>query len=459
MSRIDKPQRKTGGISKLLAPITGNKVLQNRTLLAVSLVVCASYTGIGMIVPVRVLYAQSRGASLAIISAMASAYLISNFAAQYPSGWMADRWGRKRVMFGGLIAQAALTGAYLFINDPILFVVLRFVEGIAGATTLPPARALIADTVSPENRGEAYGLFNAFFNFGFLLGPAIGGLIASTGYASAFIGAVFFRVAAIFLVLFLIKEERQGGQAEKERGGEQSDSITRKQARGELLRALFTLPLVGAYILVFGDFLYLGFDITLMPLWLHYHLGASVGVIGLVYVMWAIPSIIMSPIGGRIADRRRRSVLIFIFGLAQVPLYTIYGLVNVAWPIVVLFAVHGIVYSLIQPAVDATVATSSPPDVRARVQSMYSSFGLVAAFVGASGFSILYGINFRLPLFAMATAVGVCTLIGGSMIRIAEQRGMVSGPRKSDQGPALQSSQVPTAEAVTTAISGDQGHV
>lgn len=440
MSGIDKSQRKITGISKLLAPFSRNKVLQNRTLLAVSLVVCASYTGIGMIVPVRVLYAQSRGASLAIISAMASAYLLSNFAAQYPSGWIADRWGRKPIMIVGLIAQALLTVAYLFINDPLLFVVLRFVEGIAGATTLPPARALIADTVSPENRGEAYGLFNAFFNFGFLLGPAIGGLIASTGYASAFIGAVFFRAAAIFIVLFLIKEERQA------RPEGQGDSTERKQMRSEARRALFRLPLVGSYILAFGDALYLGFDITLMPLWLHYHLGASVEVIGLVYVMWAIPSIIMSPIGGRIADRRRRSTLIFIFGLAQVPLYTIYGLVNVAWPIVVLFAVHGIIYSLIQPAVDATVATSSPADVRARVQSMYSSFGLVAAFVGASGFSILYGMNFRLPLFAMATAVFLCTLIGGTMIRIAERRGMVSGPRKSDDEPRLQSSQIAVAE-------------
>src|SRR5215469_12452646 len=142
-------------------------MLRNRTLLAVSLAVCASFAGIGMIVPVRVLYAQSRGASLAIIGAMASAYLISNFVFQYPSGWIADRWGRKQIMVISLIAQAILSLAYIFITDPILFVVLRFAEGMAAAATLPSARALIADSVPAESRGEAYGVFSAFFNTGF----------------------------------------------------------------------------------------------------------------------------------------------------------------------------------------------------------------------------------------------------------------------------------------------------
>ncbi len=93
MSKLQKAGRRAIPIGKLVAPIFGEKMLQNQVLLAVSLAICAAYTGIGMIVPVRVLYAQSRGASLAIIGAMASAYLISNFVFQYPSGWIADRWG------------------------------------------------------------------------------------------------------------------------------------------------------------------------------------------------------------------------------------------------------------------------------------------------------------------------------------------------------------------------------
>lgn len=124
MPQLDnaQPQQRTIFVSKFIAPFVGGQMLRNRTLLAVSLTICAAYTGIGMIVPVRVLYAQSRGASLGIIGAMASAYLISNFVFQYPSGWIADRWGRKRIMVISLIAQAILSLAYLFITDPVFFV-------------------------------------------------------------------------------------------------------------------------------------------------------------------------------------------------------------------------------------------------------------------------------------------------------------------------------------------------
>jgi MFS family permease len=344
---------------------------------------------------------------------MASAYLISNFVFQYPSGWLADRWGRKSIMILGLFIQAVLSLVYLVINDPILFVVLRFAEGIAGASVLPPARALIADSVPAENRGEAFGIFSAFFNGGFLLGPALGGLLATTAYATAFIGAVLFRLVAIVIILTLVKVARK------------SSMEAQTQAKTSPHNIIFTLPLIGAYILVFGDFLYLGFDQTLLPIWMHDHLGASVALIGIAYMMFAIPNVILSPITGRVADRKRRSSLILIFGLAQVPLYITYGFVNTGILVAGLFAVHGIVYSLIQPAVDSHVATASDPNARARVQGAYSTAGLAGAFAGATVFSLLYGINFRLPLFAMGVAFGICVIVGGVMVRISEARGLV----------------------------------
>jgi MFS family permease len=385
-------------------------MLRNRTLLAVSLAVCASFTGIGMVVPVRVLYAESRGASLAIIGAMASSYLISNFLFQYPSGWLADRWGRKPMMILSLFIQAILSAVYLLINDPVLFVVLRFAEGAAAAAFLPSARALITDAIAPEKRGEAFGIFSAFFNTGFLLGPALGGILASTGYASAFIGAVLFRLVAIVIIVTMIHIKTRGEQEAEE------------AARPVSLSKLFGIALIGAYILAFGDYLFLGFDISLTALWLHDHLGASIAVIGFAYVAFSIPSIIVAPFGGRVADRRRRSSLILIFGLAQVPIYIIYGLANSILIVVIFFFIHGVVYSMMQPAVDAHVAASTIAGARARIQGLYSAAGLVGGFVGASGCSFLYGLNFRLPLFAIGVGFGICVIIGGILVRIYESR-------------------------------------
>src|SRR5260370_1443163 len=263
-------------------------MLRNRTLLAVSLAVCAAFTGIGMVVPVRVLYAESRGASLAIIGAMASSYLISNFLFQYPSCWL----------------------------------------------------------------------------------------------------------VAIVIVAIMIRVKVQASQEAQE------------EVKPLSLRTLFRLPLLGAYILGFGDYLFLGFDITLTALWLHDHLGASVAVIGLAYVAFAIPSIITSPFGGRVADRRRRSTMILIFGLAQVPIYMIYGLANSVLIIIVFFAIHG---------------------ARARIQGLYSAAGLVGGSAAANGCSFLLGLTFRLPLFAIGVAFGICVIVGGILVRISETRNLVPG--------------------------------
>jgi len=123
------------------------QLLRDRTVLVLSISAGTVFTALGMIIPVRVLYAQSRGASLAIVAAMASSYLLSNFAFQYPVGWLADRFGTKRIMVVGLLGQAGLTLVYLAISDPILFIILRFGEGMLGASFTPPAQAIIAESV------------------------------------------------------------------------------------------------------------------------------------------------------------------------------------------------------------------------------------------------------------------------------------------------------------------------
>lgn len=389
-------------------------MLRNRTLLAVSFAVCATYTGIGMVAPVRVLYAESHGASLFIIGAMASSYLISNFLFQYPSGWLADRWGRKPMMILSLFLQAIISATYLLIADPILFVLVRFIEGAVAAAFLPSSRAIITDAIPAEKRGEAFGIYSAFFNAGFLLGPALGGIIASTGYASAFIGAVIFRLVAIVIVVTMIRVPGKSRQSRLEK------------APRVPLSTLFAPPLLAAYMLEFVNFLFVGFDISLTPLWMHDHLGASVAMIGIAYMAWSVSGIVAAPFGGRLADRKRRSTMILIFGLIQVPFYVYYGMANTAIIVVVVFGVHGLAYSLMQPAIDAHLAGASKPDARARIQGMYSAFGMFGGFVGATASSLLYAVNYRLPLFSIAVIFGIGILVGGTVIRVSEARGLTT---------------------------------
>jgi len=365
--------------------------------------------GAGMVSTVRVLYVHSHGGSLAILSAMATAFLVSNFVCQYPWGWLADRWGRKPVLIVGLVAQALCAGVYLLITDPALFVLLRVVEGAAAASILPSARAAIADLFPDEQRGRAYGLFTAFFNLGFLFGPAAGGLLAGIGYTWVFLVAVTIRLVSAVVVW----------------NGLPSVKAVATSSTGDARvgwRALLAVPLLAAYIIAFGDYLWIGFDLTLAPLWMRHHLGASITMIGVAYSVWALPGALLVPFGGRLADRYPRWALILVAGLAQLPMYALYALSHSIFPVMLGFALQAAFYAVVSPSVDAHVAKSSPLGRRGRVQSTYTAFGLVGALVGASVFVPLYAINYRLPLVVMGFGYGSVILIGSGLMAFSRDR-------------------------------------
>src|SRR5258706_12185487 len=100
---------------------------------------------------------------------------------------------------------------------------------------------------------------------------------------------------------------------------------------------LFSPALMGAFLVAFGNFLYMGFEITLFPLWMHDHLGASVAVIGFAFMAWSVPNALLSPIGGRMADPRRRSWVIFFFWLSQGAVFLSFRLANIGLIFFVLF--------------------------------------------------------------------------------------------------------------------------
>jgi DHA1 family tetracycline resistance protein-like MFS transporter len=118
-------------------------------------------------------------------------------------GNLSDRFGRRPV----LIASLAMLGVDYLITAlaPTIFwlFVARFLSGIAGAA-YPTANAYIADVSPPEKRAANFGLVGAAFGIGFVIGPAIGGLLGQHGarlpfYVSA--GIAFCNALYGFFVL------------------------------------------------------------------------------------------------------------------------------------------------------------------------------------------------------------------------------------------------------------------
>jgi DHA1 family tetracycline resistance protein-like MFS transporter len=117
-----------------------------------------------------------------------SAYAITQFLFAPVIGNLSDRYGRRPVLLSSLFGFGI---DYLFLalapNYGLLFVG-RIIAGITGAS-FTTASAYIADISTAENRAKNFGMIGAAFGLGFIIGPALGGLLAGWGIRAPFYAA------------------------------------------------------------------------------------------------------------------------------------------------------------------------------------------------------------------------------------------------------------------------------
>lgn len=149
--------------------------------------------GFGLIVPVLpALLKELLGASAAEAAPwggiLAFVYAVMSFLFSPLLGNLSDRFGRRPIL---LLSLASLCVDYLimgFAHSIWLLVVGRILSGASGATQAT-AKAYITDTTSLSDRTRAFGLIGAAFGVGFVLGPAIGGILGDISPRAPFFAA------------------------------------------------------------------------------------------------------------------------------------------------------------------------------------------------------------------------------------------------------------------------------
>lgn len=157
--------------------------------------------GFGVVMPVMPKLLMSMTGENAADVTLIAGFLLTTYAAlQFVCGPimgnLGDRFGRRPVLLGSLAAFSldyllmgfAPTIGWLFLG--------RAVAGVAGAV-YSPAMAYIADVSPPEKRAQSFGIVGAAFGVGFILGPALGGVIGELGPR-----APFFVASALALLNF-----------------------------------------------------------------------------------------------------------------------------------------------------------------------------------------------------------------------------------------------------------------
>src|SRR5205823_1455614 len=174
------------------------------------LIVFVDLVGFGLIIPLLPFYAERFGASPQLVTALLAVFSLMAMISAPLWGRLSDRIGRRPVLMASM-AAAALAYLWLGLASELwmLFAARAFAGACAG--NIAAAQAYIADVTPPEKRARGMGMIGAAFGLGFIIGPAVGGIVAGNDPATADLRtpgliAAGLSLVALFGVIFILKE-------------------------------------------------------------------------------------------------------------------------------------------------------------------------------------------------------------------------------------------------------------
>src|SRR5579859_7477317 len=191
---------------------------ENRSpLLLMTLTILIDFTGFGLVIPLLPFWAEHLGANALGVGLIITVYALAQFIFTPILGALSDRYGRKPVILWSLVIEViSLILTALAGSLPILLAV-RFISGL-GASNIGSAQAVVSDVTTKQDRARGMGLIGASIGLGFVIGPALGGLLSPLGPAVPFWVAAAVACINALLVLFFLPETRKRGKQSSQRG-------------------------------------------------------------------------------------------------------------------------------------------------------------------------------------------------------------------------------------------------
>lgn len=167
------------------------------------LVVFIDLVGFGIIIPLLPFYGEHFQASPDIVTLLMATYSITQLISAPILGRLSDKYGRRPILLISLVGSI-LTYVWLGFAESLLMLFLA--RGFNGfmAGNIATAFAYIADITTPENRAKGMGMIGAAFGLGFIMGPAIGGILAGADAENANFMLPALCAAALSAIAFVL---------------------------------------------------------------------------------------------------------------------------------------------------------------------------------------------------------------------------------------------------------------
>ncbi|MCX6008628.1 MAG: MFS transporter [Chloroflexi bacterium] len=372
------------------------------TLFTLYIVAFVGFAGFSFLFPVIPLYAAELGATVAEVGVIVAtiSYVTAFFL--IPFGMLSDKFGRHKLLVGGLAVFTLAPLLYPLANNPVQLIWVRAIHGLAAAAFLPTAIALVIDLTPEAKRGEAIGWYTASLQLGLMAGPITGGFLTGHfGFDAAFYGCSAISLIGLVLAFSRLRAIAHRPAATPGRASSSWRWLGQPLAIAVLLATLLVAVgsgTIGSYIPLYGR----GFGMT----------ETDAGAI--ITALYASSAILRAP-AGRLTDRiDRKLLLIGGVGLSAIAV-SLFSFSHNLSQFIIVGVVFGIGMGIAMPASLVMAADFSSTGGRALSMAMPTCFfhiGLAAGPTVMGYIAQVSGFETMFLACALSLAVGLLIMLG-----------------------------------------------
>jgi MFS family permease len=320
--------------------------------------------GGSLLFPFFALYITSKfHVGMTDVGVLFAAFSVSNFAGSAIGGALTDRFGRKGIIIFGLIASSFSTVAMGLLDSFRVFFFFAFFVGILTDVAGPAHQAMVADILPEEKRADGYGILRVSFNLAVVIGPVIGGFLASRSYLLIFLSDAAISLVTALMVLVFLPETKPQAHPDAPKETVASSFTGYFQVFRDVAFMLF----LGAVML--QVFTYMTMN-TALGVYLRNEHGVPESGYGILLSINAAMVVLMQfPITRRIT--KYPPMLMMAFGtFLYVIGFSMYGYVSTYALFVLAMVILTVGEMVVSPVAQALVASYAPEEMRGRYMAV-----------------------------------------------------------------------------------------
>jgi MFS family permease len=273
-------------------------------------------------------------------------------------GIMADRYGRKKTLVPALLLFGLAGGGCALARDFSVLLVLRFFQGVGGASLLTLATTIIGDLYPGQQRTKVMGYNASVISISAAGFPAVGGVLATFGWYLPFL----LPLPAVPLGLIVLFRLHSPEPEQRQHLASQFVDALKSMANTQVI-GLF-IATTATFILIYST------CFTFVPLLLNDRFGASPAVIGLIFACMSVVTALTSSQIGNLVHRfsekslLKVSFLMYALGIVLMPF------VHQLWFFLVPIVIYGIGHGINLPCIQSLLAGMAPTAQRATFMSI-----------------------------------------------------------------------------------------